>query len=399
MSPEQMEVFLGADRTLADSLDERSDLFTLGILMWELLTGQRPFGDAGICEPSPTSLGRLAARRRQPLDSSTFRSLPADCPARLIEVLQSLLQPIREQRPASADGVKRQFELCLRPDVERLARPQRFGFLAAVGRHPLPFLIVAAVVSNLVMCALNIAYNMEEILRHVEDRNVSSVFETQVVVINPIAYLIGIGTLVALAWPVVKSVKRRTSNPSTDVAGSSRYAQRSLLLGRIVALVSGIEWTVSGLVFPVWLQFALGTPTGLDARQYVHFFGSQAVCGLLAATMTFFLVTWYSLRALTPALVDPNHDDPQMWLALNRLSLETVGYTRATFAVVPIALLLMPLVRTESRWTFFALGLVGLLAWRLAYVMAGYIQRSIAALKAAVNVQAGLGDVQRRETF
>ena len=95
---------------------------------------------------------------------------------------------------------------------------------------------------------------------------------------------------------------------------SARWRERSLWLGRYVSLVSGVEWFVSGLVFPIWLQIALGTPTGLDARQYIHFFGSQAVCGLLAATTTFFLVTWYSLRVLSPVLIDPDHDDPNMWL-------------------------------------------------------------------------------------
>jgi hypothetical protein len=93
---------------------------------------------------------------------------------------------------------------------------------------------------------------------------------------------------------------------------------------------------------------------------------------------------------LSPALVDPDHDDSSMWLALDRLSLATAGYTRLTFAVVPMALLVMPLVRTESRWTFFVLGLLGLLAWRLAFVLAQRIQRSIVALKAAVNVRSGM---------
>ncbi len=176
-------------------------------------------------------------------------------------------------------------------------------------------------------------------------------------------------------------------------------ASASLLLGKYVAWVSGIEWFVSGFVFPVWLQIALGTPTGLDARQYVHFFGSQAVCGLLAATTSYFLVTWYSLRVLTPALIDPDHDDSGMWLALDRLSLTTAGYTRLTFAVVPMALLLMPLVRTESRWTFFVLGLLGLLAWRLAFVLAQHIQRSIRALKAAVNVRSEITATGNSESF
>jgi hypothetical protein len=97
--------------------------------------------------------------------------------------------------------------------------------------------------------------------------------------------------------------------------------------------------------------------------------------------------------------LDSDHDDPSMWLALDRLALTTAGQTRLTFAVVPLALLLMPLVRTESRWTFFVLGLVGLLAWRLAFVLAQHIQRSIRALQAAVNVRSEMAGSDARESF
>ena len=58
--------------------------------------------------------------------------------------------------------------------------------------------------------------------------------------------------------------------------------------------------------------------------------------------------------------------------------------------MVPLALLLMPLVHTGSRWTFFVLGVVGLLAWRLAYLLAEYIQQAIRALQSAVNVRGEL---------
>ena len=89
---------------------------------------------------------------------------------------------------------------------------------------------------------------------------------------------------------------------------------------------------------------------------------------------------------LTPPLVDQDHDDPSLGRALDRLSRATASNTRLTFAVIPLALLLMPLVRTESQWTFFVLGLVGLLAWRLAFVLAQRIERSIRALQSAVHV-------------
>ncbi|HVX16028.1 MAG TPA: serine/threonine-protein kinase [Pirellulales bacterium] len=384
MSPEQLDVCLGGDRSRAEPLDERSDLFTLGVLLWELLTGERPFGDDRQCDMTPASLERMAERRRQELSEDAVRTLPADCPPHMIEVLHGLLQPDRERRMSSARGVQRQLDLCLRPDVERLARPRRAGMLAVLGRHPWPLLIAAGVLPNMVLGALNIAYNAQEILRHVQDPEVLHVFKIQIVVVNLIAYVIGAGIPIALAWPVVRAVRRCLT--AADPGEASRWRERSLMLGRYIARVSGVEWLISGLVFPAWLQFALKGPIGLDARQYVHFFGSQSLCGLLAATTSFFLATSYSLRVLTPALLDPDHDDPSLGRALDRLSMATGLYTRLTSVAVPMALILMPLVPSQSRWTFFVLGLVGLFAWRLATVLSQHIQRSIRALQSAASV-------------
>ena len=256
MSPEQLDICLGANRGRAESLDERSDLFTLGVVLWELLSGERPFGDDRECDMTPASLERLAAKRRQGLDEKAVRELPADCPARLIEVLRGLLQPQREWRMSSALGVRRQLDLCLRPEVELLARPRRTGIVSLLGRHPWPLLIAAGVVPNVALGALNIAYNLEEILRHVQDPDVLRVFKIEIVAVNLIAYLIGIGIPIALAWPVIRAVKQRMLDPSSGAGDASRWCERSLMLGTYIALVTAVEWLVSGLVFPVWLQMA-----------------------------------------------------------------------------------------------------------------------------------------------
>jgi hypothetical protein len=57
------------------------------------------------------------------------------------------------------------------------------------------------------------------------------------------------------------------------------------------------------------------------------------------------------------------------------------------FAAVPLAVIVMPMVRTESRWAFVVLGVVGLVASALAFGLARHIQRAIEALQVAVNVE------------
>jgi serine/threonine protein kinase len=387
MSPEQLDICLVGDVERAASLDERSDLFSLGIMLWELLTGERPFAADREFDLSPTSLHEMAARRRRGLDQDMLSSLPDDCPPGVIDVLSASLEPRVEARIHSAATMRRQLDLCLQPEVQRMMRANGRAFVSSLRRHPLPLMLLGGMLPNLAASVPNIAYNLAEIVRQVQDPAVTQVFQTQIMTINPIAYALGIGIMIALAWPVLRSVKRREMQEPIAADELPACRRRALYLGDYVAWVSGIEWLVSGLVFPIWLRVSLGTSSGLDSRQYVHFFASQVVCGMLAATMSFFLVTIYSLRVLNPPLLDADRDDDAAWQSLEALAARTSVYTRLTFAVIPLALVVMPLVHTDSRWAFFMLGIVGLVAWALASVLARRIQRSIHSLQIAVNVE------------
>jgi len=91
VSPEQLR---------GERLDVRSDLFTLGILLYELLAGRRPFPGC----PCGSPLGAIANDDRLPL-----AALVPGAPARLVQVVEQMLSHDREARPASADVAARLF--------------------------------------------------------------------------------------------------------------------------------------------------------------------------------------------------------------------------------------------------------------------------------------------------
>ena len=84
MSPEQLR---------NDSLDGRSDLFSLGVVLYECLSGSRPY-DGG---NEPATIMRILQGERVPLDE-----VAREAPRQLCEVIDGLLESDRDRRPANA---------------------------------------------------------------------------------------------------------------------------------------------------------------------------------------------------------------------------------------------------------------------------------------------------------
>ncbi len=83
MSPEQVR---------GDAIDPRSDLYALGVMLYELVTAQLPFP-----EDSPVAAA-IARLDRDPVDASTRVSLPAP----VASLLRALLARQPDERPATA---------------------------------------------------------------------------------------------------------------------------------------------------------------------------------------------------------------------------------------------------------------------------------------------------------
>ena len=68
MSPEQLEACNPAHTRSAEDLDGRSDLYSLGVLLWELLTGSRPFSEENIGGGWSAILETMVERRETGVD-------------------------------------------------------------------------------------------------------------------------------------------------------------------------------------------------------------------------------------------------------------------------------------------------------------------------------------------
>ncbi len=101
MSPEQCR---------GDALDRRSDIYSLGVMLWELATWSRLYRRLG-----PEQVIARVAIGAVPLPSK----LRADIPSELEDVMMIALQPVRERRFASAGELARALRRLAGPEDRR----------------------------------------------------------------------------------------------------------------------------------------------------------------------------------------------------------------------------------------------------------------------------------------
>lgn len=387
MSPEQLEAFSPDHPRQASELDARADIFSLGVVLWELLTGYRPFNDPVVEGDWKTTLRELTAQRSAGPTAQAQSQFPSQAPAGMREALCKALAAHPDQRFRSAAQLVRELELCLKPQAQRLLRPTYGKWRATVCRHSVLFLLLAGLLPNVIASGFNIFYNYSEIVLRL-GKSAEQVFYRQLYAVNPAAYLVGVGVLLTLAWPVLRGVASRARSRGVNVKHLPRLRARCLRLGDYVAWVSAAEWAISGVVFPWWLYHQTSGSTSMQFEHYVQFLASQLLCGLLAATLAFFSVNFLSVRYLYPTLVQADSDDLGAVANLRSLSRRTAWVFIVAVAVPFVAILATVFVHT-GRWALGGLTIVGLVGFFVSHLISRAIQSDIGALASVAVLATG----------
>ena len=158
MSPEQMELSgLG--------VDTRSDIYSLGVLLYELLTGKTPFDTKELLKSGVDEMRRTLLEREPSTPSSKLRSLageeltktamqrhvePPQLRGDLDWIIMKALEKDRNRRYETADGLAMDIRRCL-DNEPVVARPpsSAYRFQKAIHRNKLMFGAATAVVAAL----------------------------------------------------------------------------------------------------------------------------------------------------------------------------------------------------------------------------------------------------------
>lgn len=376
MSPEQLEAFDPQHSTRPDDLDARADVFSLGVLLWEFLFGQRPFPDDSLSGSWDSQLSGMVALRRSGVGAPPTACVTAveQC---LLTILNRCLAPAPEDRYQTARELAFDLGLCLQPRVAQLLHHSQSGWRNFAVLWPLAAFLFAAVFPHVPAAIFNFVYNDTAIIEQLSEQ-ARTAFQRIVVVINVVAFSIGIGCCAWYSRPVRRALQESDSSTHTTLP---QARQRALRLSRFVTALGITEWMVAGMAYPVALN---SVTAGLDAKWQAHLFTSLLICGLVAAAYPFFMTATLAVRSFLPALMKHDRLRKDDVTELRRLS-ERSAWSLYLAGGVPAAGIMILLTTQDagdprSSFALKVLSLAGALGFAFVLRLANSLQSDIDAL-------------------
>ena len=380
MSPEQLEAFDAGHERSPDDLDARADFYSLGVLLAELLTGHRPFRD----QPADGNVARaiaemLAMRHAGDLELPVAA---ADVPtAALTDVLRECLAADRDLRPGSGADLARRLALVGRPRARSLLALPRSGWLRFAKRRPFEATTICMVVPNVLLAIAN-NLHQRRILEAFYARPdliasrpaMIEAFYVAVGIVNAIAFPLGAW----IGWRIMAGIVRAVGGTGGALSARELESLRhsSLLVADRSTWITVGLWAACGLGGAAIFAMEVGI-----APLPVHllFLQSTLVCGLMAATYTFFLLTLVVMRSIYPGLLDrrADHDDETQ---LQALGMRSGWYLLISGGAPLVTMALLFVMGSDDRSALALLTFAGLAGLVFSFWAHREIQADIAAL-------------------
>lgn len=380
MSPEQLEA---CNPTLARSpaeVEERSDLFALGIVLWELLVGKHPFHDDRLAGSWLTTLKEMAHRRKTQAPRPPANMTGKSQTASLIRILSKCLAPDPADRFQTGQELVEALELCLRPRASSLLLVPEEGWQQWVRRQPVPALLLAILGPNALAALVNLLYNQQEIISHVPEH--AGAFYRAVLLVNGIVF----PGIILFGYFASRRLRQRLQqdlkSASSDDLSSQPMRQRVLNAGNYAVVIGIVIWLSAGILFPLLMQLNAGS---LNGTVYLHFAISMLLCGAIAAVYPFFFVSFMALRAFYPLLLAGNPPSASDCQQLTRIGQHASRYLLIAGGLPLVGVTLLAFSQSASMLAHSVLSVSGLVGFLVAFRMHRLLQLDIAALTDSSN--------------
>ncbi|WP_330232234.1 serine/threonine protein kinase [Nocardia sp. NBC_00508] len=334
MSPEQLEACHPDMPGTAADLDTRSDLFALAVMLWELLTGRRPFADETSAGASETSLARMLELRRRAVEPAFLSELPPDCPMALRGVLLKCLSPDPEDRYSYGSEFAQQLDLCLEERARDLVYPLPNSWRARLSRWSIPILWLSSLVGISVASAY-LAVHTHALIRGLLSDTTNAQLDKGVLVFNLCAWPLAVVIWVYVSRDLVAVPRGLRDGRHYDESMLARVRSRTLLWGDFCAMLTflfSVAATVAGVVLLHWF-------TDIPTRLLVHAATTVLVSGTISVAYTFFLSTFYIVRCVYPIYLRHSRTTARDFADLHALRRRTTVYLAVTASVPLVGVL------------------------------------------------------------
>jgi serine/threonine protein kinase len=293
MAPEHLDAFNPAENTPPEAVDRRSDVYALGVVLFEMLAGRLPFPLPAKINTTVETLRQLAAERRGPPPSvGELRPVPES----LDRLVTRCLQPNPEDRYQTADELARALEGCREQYLAECDLPAAGPITRALMRQPFALGLVLLLLPHFLGSVVNIAYNHLRIMGRLSAPQ-QAAFWQLVPAYNLVVYPLGLVAMVLLMGPLWRCWQRLQAGESMSEAAVAGGRRRLLALPGWAMVLSAAGWLPGGLLFPLGLWFLAGA---CEAAVFEHFLLSFTISGLIALTYSVFAVEYLVLRVLYP---------------------------------------------------------------------------------------------------
>jgi eukaryotic-like serine/threonine-protein kinase len=358
MAPEHLDAFNPEDDTKVDAVTAQSDIYSLAIVLHQMLAGSMPFALPEGRPPLPQLLRQIADGRRAA--RPVCREGTPNAQKTLERTISRCLEPSPTDRFARGTDLADQLDGCRRLREVELHLPPPLKPLAGALRKPFRWLIILITLPQLVATAVNFTYNFSHYGRDAIYDDWKVVVKTAIAY-NLIVYPISIGLQIWAARPVWKCWRALEGIGRASDEEVAQARQQALRLPIWFAAITAVGWYAGGLVFPLIVKI-------FNPETYVaHFMLAHLVSGLIALAYSLCGALFIVLRVLYPAMWQDTGTftaSARKELVTARFLLGLAQYLAGAIPLVGAVFLLVMGNASDTKFRIFttvliSLGLVG----------------------------------------
>jgi serine/threonine protein kinase len=379
MSPEHLDAFNPSDPTEHEAVTAQSDLYSLGLVLQQLLEGRIGFPQFDRKPKMADTLRAMSDERRNA--APICNPGPPGARMTLERTLGRCLEPNPADRFASGAELAAQLDGCrhLREAERRLPKvPPMFDRIL---RRPFLWLVLLVILPQIAGSIVNITYNSTQIVGSLQPAQQQQ-FMRLVAWYNAIVYPVAIIVFVVVVRRVSRTW-RALSTAARIPEGEVQIARRrALRLPRFIALLTAFGWFPGSVLFPLLLQL---TAPAVKFEVAAHFLVSFCLSGLIALAYSLCGVEFVVLRVLYPGLwrdAQNFTDTARMELApvslqLNRIELLAVSIP----LIAAVVFLMLGNASTISfRMMVAALIVLGIMGFHVTSTVTNHLSRVLVAI-------------------